>query len=167
MGMPEADPYPGKEVRISPEQQRDSGFLFFKSGNQYRKAALVCADPYKDWLHAFDEAEGWATIHDPVCNLLGHAAELYLKAFLIASGMDVKALAKRPFGHDLGKLCREAVRHGFEVDPEYIEAMDSFAEDYGMAPYKFRYPDIGKRQINFFHLLLEMVDAIRGAAFPA
>ncbi|GGE05305.1 HEPN domain-containing protein [Gemmobacter megaterium] len=157
--------HPGQTVKISPEQQRESGLLFFRSGNQYRKAAIDGAEKYRDPLAAFKEAEGWATIHDPVCNLLGHAAELYLKAFLIAKGVPVTDLAKKPFGHDLGNLCKEAVSRGLVLDAEYAEGLTEFARDYGMAPYTFRYPDIGRRKLNFPDLLIEMIDALRDAAF--
>lgn len=78
--------YPGKTVKISPEQQLVSGLLFFRTGNQYRQAAIECGARYRDPLVAFNNAEEWAVLHDPVCNLVGHAAELYLKAFLLAKG---------------------------------------------------------------------------------
>ena len=51
------------------------------------------------------------------------------------------------------------------LDAEYAEGLAEFAKDYGMAPYTFRYPDIGRWKLNFLDLVIEMIDALRSAAF--
>lgn len=58
--------------------------------------------------------------------LLGHAIELYLKAFLLQSGLTTAALrSKRQYGHDLEKLLTAARDRGIEkfvrVSPEMVE----------------------------------------------
>jgi HEPN domain-containing protein len=45
----------------------------------------------------------------PAYFLFARSIELCLKAFLLESGVTAKALSKRPFGHDLSALHREAV----------------------------------------------------------
>lgn len=159
-------PFPGKTVKIKPEQQRDSGFLFFRSGNHYRLAAIECAGKFRDPIVAFNEAEQWGILHDPVCNLIGHAAELYLKAFLLAKGRTSKELKNKGLGHNLLNLYSASEQEGLVLDEEYVDALASLSSDYGEPPYIFRYPDIGKRKLNFLHGLFELLDALRDATFP-
>ena len=42
--------------------------------------------------------------------LVGHSIELSLKAFLLSRGVPITALRKRPYGHNLAALLREARR---------------------------------------------------------
>lgn len=159
-------PFPGKTVKIKPEQQRDSGFLLFRSGNHYRLAAIECGGKFRDPIVAFNEAEKWAILHDPVCNLIGHAAELYLKAFLMAKGRTPKELKDKKLGHNLLNLYKASEQEGLALDEEYVDALASLSSDYGEPPYVFRYPELGKRKLNFLDGLFLLLDALRGAAFP-
>ncbi|WP_313197203.1 hypothetical protein [Rhizobium sp.] len=158
--------FPGKEVRISPAQQLESGFLFFRTGNQYRHAAMECGSRFRDPLVAFNAAEEWGILHDPVCNLIGHSAELYLKAFLLAKGKTPKDLAKRDLGHNLMKLYEASKQEGLVLDSDSVDALASLSPEYGEAPYIFRYPELGKRKLNFLEGLFRLLDALRDAAFP-
>jgi len=158
--------FPGKSVKISPSQQLDSGFLFFRTGNQYRQAAIECGGRFRDPLVASNEAETWGILHDPVCNLIGHAVELYLKAFLLATGKSAKDLAKRDLGHNLMNLFKASEPEGLKLDADHVDALASLSQEYGEAPYIFRYPGLGKRNLNFLHGLFDLMDALRDAAFP-
>lgn len=158
--------FPGKNVKISPAQQLESGFLFFRTGNQYRQAAIECGGRFRDPLVAFNKAEEWGILHDPVCNLIGHAAELYLKAFLLAKGRSPKDLAKRDLGHNLMNLYEASEQEGLLLDGENVDALASLSQEYGEAPYIFRYPGLGKRKLNFLDGLFDLMDALRDAAFP-
>jgi hypothetical protein len=50
----------------------------------------------------------------PALFLLAHGLELTFKAFLRHKGMGVEALEKRPFGHNLKLLMREAKARGMD-----------------------------------------------------
>ena len=158
--------FPGKTVKISPEKQLESGFLFFRTGNHYRQAAIECGGQFRDALVAFNKAEEWAVLHDPVCNLIGHAAELYLKAFLLANGRTPKDLAKKDLGHNLMRLYEASKLEGLILDSDSVDALASLSPEYGEFPYIFRYPELGKRKLNFLDGLFLLLDALRDAAFP-
>jgi hypothetical protein len=72
--------------------------------------------------------------------LVFHAAELSLKAFLAKKGMTAQDLKRRPFGHDLGELYKEAKKHGLALtssDAEgYLDAMNQNHRD-GTIRYEF------------------------------
>ncbi|MDO8547019.1 MAG: hypothetical protein Q7R68_06630 [Nitrospirales bacterium] len=57
--------------------------------------------------------------------LLGHALELYLKSYLLKSGLTASALKKRNLGHNLDNLLLEAKAKGIEgllrISPQLSE----------------------------------------------
>jgi hypothetical protein len=73
----------------------------------------------------------------PTYFLLGQAMELTLKAYLAASGVQIKTLHNR-IGHDLKRAPRRAQRHGFVPTARFAEL------EQWLAPYhldhSFRYP---------------------------
>lgn len=160
-------PFPGRVVRVSPDQQLESGLVFFHTGDQYRQAAIRCGGEFQDPVVLLNNAEEWALLHDPVCNLAGHALELYLKAYLLAKGRSAKELARRPFGHNLVELCLASQNEGLVLSPESVDAIASLSRDYGEAPYVFRYPVVGKRRLNILEGLVELMDEMRQATFPS
>ena len=50
----------------------------------------------------------------PAVFLLAHGLELTLKAFLLHKGMTIEVLGKKPFGHNLKPLRREAKKLGLD-----------------------------------------------------
>lgn len=46
----------------------------------------------------------------PAFMLIGHSIELSLKAFLLARGIPIDTLSKRPYGHDLDRLLADSLR---------------------------------------------------------
>ena len=50
----------------------------------------------------------------PAVFLLAHGLELTFKAFLLHKGMTVEVLGRRPFGHNLERLRREAKIYGLD-----------------------------------------------------
>lgn len=50
----------------------------------------------------------------PAVFLLAHGLEITLKAYLLHKGMTIDVLAKRPFGHNLKRLRREAKVRGLD-----------------------------------------------------
>ena len=159
--MNESRPYPDQLVKLSPE----SGYLFFCGAMNYKKAAAECSPELLDPIKAINSNE-WAALHDPICNLYCHSIELMLKAFLIAHGVQEAALARKPYGHDLTTLMRDACSFGLELTPDHIESIDHLALSYGRQPYVFRYPTLGKKNLNFFHLMLGLVEDVASATFP-
>lgn len=47
--------------------------------------------------------------------LYWHSIELFLKAYLLADGMDLKTLRSRDYGHDLAVLTAEAKKRGLQL----------------------------------------------------
>lgn len=160
-------PYPGQWVKLSPEVQQKSGRLFFNGAMNYKKAAIECCPDLHDPIKAINRDGEWAALHDPICNLYCHSIELMLKAFLIANDVDEAVLSRKPFGHDLSALARKAISHGLVLTDDQIESIEHLTLSFGKQPYIFRYPRLGKRNLNFFHHILELVDKIADATFPA
>jgi len=163
--MNESRPYPDQLVKLSPEVQQQSGYLFFCGAMNYKKAAAECCPELLNPIKAINSNE-WVALHDPICNLYCHSIELMLKAFLIAHGVQEAALARKPYGHDLATLMRDARSFGLELTQDQIESIDHLALSYGKQPYVFRYPTLGKKNLNFFHLMLELVEDVAKATFP-
>lgn len=158
-------PYPGLTVTLSPEVQRDSGYLFFVAAKNYLAAAEKCCDGLlkpNDLIHSPE----WTVLHDPVLNLFCHAIELMLKGYLIANGIPEMALAKN-YGHDLAKLEREARALGLRLDQDQVESIEYLASEYGKQPYRFRYPGLEGRSLSFFDQVLALVKQIGQATYPS
>lgn len=164
--MTKSSPHAGRVVKVSPEEQIQSGWALFKMAEQYRSVAIKAAGNFLDPLHTFNQAEEWASTHDPICNLFGHAAELYLKAFLTANECN-KTLSGGGLGHKLDKLLSEAERLGLSLPADSVESLKSLNIFFGSQPYRLRYPSLGKRKIFFPHDLLEMCDNLREKIYPA
>ena len=63
-------------------------------------------------LRTGDWAQGVSHARKPVEFLYWHAIELFLKAFLLASGISETDLRKSSYGHDLPALARAATNRG-------------------------------------------------------
>jgi len=75
------------------------------------------------------------------CYLLGHALELYLKAYLLKQGVPLKKLKRSPFGHNIAKLLAEAQKRGFDnhfkITPMLKDDLDSFSSHYLGKQYEY------------------------------
>ncbi|KAB2839070.1 MAG: hypothetical protein F9K47_16735 [Burkholderiales bacterium] len=82
--------------------------------------------------------------------LLGHAIELYLKAFLLRAGMASSLLkSKRKYGHDLNALLTEAKSRGIG---EFVRISPQMIED--LSKLNALYPET-LRYFSLFHLLTQ------------
>jgi hypothetical protein len=82
----------------------------------------------------------------PCMMLLGHAIEVYLKAWLSAHGYAPDTLRRSPFGHDLRRLYEEARQQGLPEPPmppqhSFNDLVESYEKDHG--DYSLRYPQEG------------------------
>jgi hypothetical protein len=58
----------------------------------------------------------------PIRALFHHAAELYLKAFLLRAGMTPTKL-RQSAGHDYERLIEAAQEHGLELAPDWVDVL--------------------------------------------
>jgi hypothetical protein len=57
--------------------------------------------------------------------LLGHAVEMYLKAYLLHAGLSATTLKRKPFGHNLDRLLIEAKTRGFTSHLRITPALEA------------------------------------------
>lgn len=81
--------------------------------------------------------------------LAGHSIELSLKAFLLSRGVPITALRKRPYGHNLAALLREARRRKLgrvaKLSRHDVAVVNLLNACYGTK--EFEYVSIGYRRI--------------------
>ena len=99
---------------------------------------MSCAYAF-DFFHASQK-----TRSGPVKTfLLGHALELYLKAFLLSKGFRHSEL-KNKYGHHLNRLLSTADKAGLHtllrISPELSEAVDSFSAIYSKKRFEYFEP---------------------------
>ena len=96
-----------KDEVALPEIDRTSDVALFNTARSYRRSAeYLLKGRLKEVTHP----------HKPVEFLFCHALELYLKAYLRATGSGVKALQRK--GHVFSKLLSTDKKRGLEVAPE-------------------------------------------------
>jgi len=157
---------PAKQiVKVTPEQQLASGWLLFQKAEQYRAVANQASANFHDPIDTLNKTEEWAFIHDPVCNLFGHAVELYIKSYLRAKECP-KKLEGASLGHNLNALLEEACDYGASLRDETRENIIELNE-YFSRPYRLRYPSLGKAQLFFPAGLSDMCDDLRKSLFPS
>lgn len=78
----------------------------------------------------------------PIRALFHHAAELYLKAYLLHAGMEAAQLRKAE-GHDYERLVEEAQRRGLGLADEFVDSLQVMQQlgAFGSA----RYQSVGMR----------------------
>ena len=79
-------------------------------------------------LRTGDWAKGVSHASKPVEFLYWHAIELFLKAFLLASGISETDLRKSTYGHNIRALAREATDRGLRLkdrDSEVLSLMQT------------------------------------------
>jgi hypothetical protein len=114
----------------------------------------------------------------PCMMLIGHAIEVYLKAWLTLRGYTDEALRKRPFGHNLRKLYEEARINGLpEPGMPPRQSFHDLVESYEIhhGDFSFRYPvdgwtfEVPKIDIVFqiFAVLDRTIATAMGIAVPA
>jgi HEPN domain-containing protein len=91
--------------------------------------------------------------------VLFHAIELGLKAFLIKHGIEVKALEKRPYRHDLSALYKEAVRHGLSLSDPNAAGLIDWINEWHEKP-KLRYDFDTVRELPTCAVLAPLAEAI-------
>lgn len=73
--------------------------------------------------------------------LVGHAFELYLKAFLLKTGKTVAELRSRPYGHDVHRLLLDSIAAGlgahFTISQELVAEVQKFSVSYGGKSYEY------------------------------
>ena len=77
----------------------------------------------------------------PIRHLYRHSIELYLKAYLLHSGVDVKTL-KDKYGHNIEKLAVTAKVLGLKMSDEQLDQI-AFCND----PLPDRYLETGSRRV--------------------
>ena len=83
--------------------------------------------------------------YEPTQYLLGMAAELCLKSFLVRRGFERKKLATRPLNHDLGLLLFEAVKLGLSLPREAAATIVLMSDAH--SKHRFRYvPELSETQ---------------------
>ena len=96
-----------KDEVAMPEIDRTSAVALFNTARSFRRSAeYLLKGRLKEVTHP----------HKPVEFLFCHALELYLKAYLRATGSGVKALQRK--GHVFSKLLSTDKKRGLEVAPE-------------------------------------------------
>ena len=77
----------------------------------------------------------------PIRHLYRHSIELYLKAYLLHSGVDVKIL-KDKYGHNIERLAKTAKLMGLKMSDEQLDQI-AFCND----PLPDRYLETGSRSV--------------------
>ena len=106
----------------------------------------------------------------PCMMLIGHAIELYLKAWLASEGYGEKKLQNRPFGHNLRSLYEEARKMGLPEPPMPVQqSIHDLVESYEIdhREFKFRYLQEGWRfevpKMDLLFQIFVMLDGVIAA----
>lgn len=107
----------------------------------------------------------------PICFLYYHAIELYLKAYHRAQGHSVAEL-RRQFGHNVGRMCDEAKRHGLQFDDEEIAVLTYMSDTDAVIRSRFHRTGSSSRPSNETlkgtckRLHQSVGEALKGKGFP-
>jgi len=109
----------------------DPSLMRFASAREMQQAAVLVAKHNRE--------TGARRSIGAIYFLMGFALELYLKAFLLRSGLDDVALGRRPYAHDLRRLYFEASARGLAfAEAAELEVMVEALAD-AHADFSFRY----------------------------
>jgi hypothetical protein len=92
--------------------------------------------------------------------LTAHALELALKAFLARLGLSNGELARKPFGHDLVRLCAEARKRGLTLSTHQADALIQWINEYHDKGALLRYDFTETRELPNCDTLFPIVDEI-------
>jgi hypothetical protein len=127
-----------KELKAAIQAEADARTtptLHFMTARAYHASARsLMTNPLRQIAHA----------DVPIRSLFHHAAELYLKAFLLHAGMTAAQLRTRE-GHDYERLVEEAQKRGLGLAPEFVDTLRAL-QDLG-AFGRARYPSVGSEKL--------------------
>jgi hypothetical protein len=148
----------------STETLRTHAIGFVTDAKQMLKAAEL--------LH---ESGEW-TVTFPTYYLLGHAIEVVLKAFLLASGEDLKKLKNKPYGHDIAKAAESVVEanHNF-ISPlvqEYLPDIELLSGYYKAKELEYRVTGFKsfpqkERLLAFLQAVIPLIEPLAYQVYPA
>ena len=113
-----------------------------------------------------------AAIRQPVSlvgyYLVGHSVELSLKAFLLGRGMTVNALRRKPYGHDLVALVREARRRRLgnlsKLSRQDLAVVEALNECYNAKELEYAFT--GARRLPHYSLAVALANTLLESIGP-
>jgi hypothetical protein len=140
-----------KELRAAVQAEADARttpVLYFMTAKAYHTSARsLMNNPIPGLGHA----------DQPIRALIHHAVELYLKAFLLHSGM-TPAQLRNALGHDYEQLVDEALNRGLVLAPVEADTLKAL-KDLG-AFSQARYPVVGSTRVIGLEVLNVLCNAL-------